>query len=61
MPIHLPPLRDRADDIPLLVTHFIERFNERLGRSIQGMSPGSMAALMAWRWPGNVRELENLI
>ncbi len=61
VPIHLPPLRDRADDIPLLVGHFIERFNERLGRSIQGMSPGAMAALMAWRWPGNVRELENLI
>ena len=61
VPIHLPPLRARADDIPLLVDHFIVRFNARLGRSVAGVTPESMAALMAWRWPGNVRELENLV
>jgi DNA-binding NtrC family response regulator len=61
VPIHLPPLRSRADDIPLLVDHFIVRFNARLGRSIAGVTPEAMAALMAWRWPGNVRELENLV
>ena len=61
VPIHLPPLRSRADDIPLLVDHFIVRFNARLGRSVAGVTPEAMAALMAWRWPGNVRELENLV
>jgi two-component system, NtrC family, response regulator AtoC len=61
VPIHLPSLRSRPDDIPLLVDHFIDRFNERLGRTIAGVTPQAMAALMAWRWPGNVRELENLV
>lgn len=61
VPIHLPPLRTRVDDIPLLVDHFVERFNQRLGRAIAGVTPEAMAALMAWRWPGNVRELENLV
>ena len=61
VPIHLPPLRARADDIPLLVDHFIARFNTRLGREVAGVTPEAMAALMAWRWPGNVRELENLV
>jgi two-component system response regulator AtoC len=61
IPIKLPPLRDRADDIPLLVEHFVAKFNERLGVNILGVTPEAMAALMAHRWPGNIRELENLI
>jgi two-component system response regulator AtoC len=61
VPIALPALRERPDDIPLLVNHFITRFNKRLDRSVDGVTPQAMAALLAWRWPGNIRELENLI
>jgi DNA-binding NtrC family response regulator len=61
VPIQLPPLRERLDDLPLLVDHFIHRFNKRLGRSVEGASPAALSALMAWRWPGNIRELENLM
>ena len=61
IPIHLPPLRERPEDIPLLVDHFLRRFNERLGRGLQGLSPEATDAIAAWRWPGNVRELENLM
>jgi two-component system, NtrC family, response regulator AtoC len=61
VPIALPALRERPDDIPLLVRHFISRFNERLDRAVEGVTPHAMAALLAWRWPGNIRELENLI
>jgi DNA-binding NtrC family response regulator len=61
VPIQLPPLRERLDDLPLLVDHFIRRFNKRLGRSVEGASPAALSALMAWRWPGNIRELENLM
>jgi len=59
VPLHLPPLRERADDIPLLVEHFVDKFNRRLGRSVRGFNPEGMAALLAHRWPGNIRELEN--
>jgi transcriptional regulator with GAF, ATPase, and Fis domain len=61
IPIKLPPLRDRADDITLLVEHFVAKFNDRLNTAILGVTPEAMAALMAHRWPGNIRELENLI
>ena len=57
----LPPLRKRREDIPLLVEHFIERFNCTQGKSITGVSTEAMAFFMAHDWPGNVRELENLI
>ncbi|MEN6475084.1 MAG: sigma 54-interacting transcriptional regulator [Syntrophaceae bacterium] len=57
----LPPLRKRREDIPLLVEHFIERFNRTQGKRITGVSTEVMAFLMAHDWPGNVRELENLI
>jgi DNA-binding NtrC family response regulator len=60
-PITLPPLRDRADDIPLLVEHFLRRFAERLGKRLVGVAPDAMAALVEYRWPGNIRELENLM
>jgi len=61
IPIKLPPLRDRADDIPLLVEHFLGKFNERLGAAVEGISPDAMAALLSHKWPGNIRELENLV
>ncbi len=59
--LELPPLRKRKEDIPLLVEHFIARFNRLQGRSIEGVSPEIMALLMAHDFPGNVRELENII
>ncbi|HKH73554.1 MAG TPA: sigma-54 dependent transcriptional regulator [Vicinamibacterales bacterium] len=58
IPIHLPPLRDRRDDIPVLVKHFLEKFAP--GTAMQ-VSQGAMRALMAYQWPGNVRQLENAI
>ena len=61
IPIKLPSLRERADDIPLLIEHFIAKFNDRLGTSVEGVSPDAMAALLSHRWPGNIRELENLV
>src|SRR5436190_5046602 len=59
--IHLPPLRDRREDIPLLVTHFIQRMNARMGLSIAGASTEAMRQLIEFDWPGNVRELENTV
>lgn len=59
--IDLPPLSERKEDIPLLVEHFITRFNRIQGKSVSGVTPEVLALLMAHDWPGNVRELENLI
>ena len=59
--IHLPSLRERTEDVPELVRHFIDRFNRRLGLQITGAAPATMRALMEYPWPGNVRELENVI
>jgi len=59
--IVLPPLREREEDIPLLVTHFLERFNKRLGKEIAGISDQALAALADYNWPGNVRELEHVM
>ena len=61
LPVHVPPLRDRRDDIPLLIDHFIERNNRRLGTDIRGMTPEARKLMMTYGWPGNVRELENTI
>src|SRR5438552_7813803 len=61
VPIHLPPLRERRQDIPLLVDHFIAKFNERLKKQISGIEPGGLERLVAYNWPGNIRELENVI
>ncbi len=60
-PIEIPPLRDRREDIPLLVGHFVRRHAQRLKKSIDRIQPHAMDALMRWHWPGNVRELENII
>jgi two-component system response regulator AtoC len=61
MPIEMPPLRQRSEDIPLLTAHFIERFNTSLGTEVAGVSPRAMAGLLRYAWPGNVRQLENVI
>ena len=57
----LPPLRDRRDDIPALISHFLRRFNRRFHRDVRGIAPEALAALSAYTFPGNVRELENLV
>jgi formate hydrogenlyase transcriptional activator len=60
-PILLPPLRDRREDIPALVAHFVEVFGRRMGREIEHIPPETMSALSSYPWPGNIRELQNLI
>lgn len=59
--VHLPELCERKEDIPILVDHFIDRFNQLNGKKIVGISQEAMAALMLYEWPGNIRELENAI
>ncbi len=61
VPIALPPLRERKDDIPLLVAHFAEKFNDKMGRQLLGPTEEAMATLLDYPWPGNVRELENAV
>jgi two-component system, NtrC family, response regulator GlrR len=61
LPIHLPPLRERREDIPLLVGQFLTQFNRELGRSIRAFTPQALDRLKTHAWPGNVRELENRI
>jgi transcriptional regulator with GAF, ATPase, and Fis domain len=60
-PILLPPLRARTDDIPALVTHFVDIFSRRMGKRIEQIPPNTMSALSSYQWPGNIRELQNLI
>ena len=60
-PLVLPPLRERREDIPRLVRHFVQKFAQRMGRQIETIPAEAMTALMAYSWPGNIRELENLI
>jgi len=60
-PLTLPPLRARREDIPALVTHFVEIFGRRLDRQIEHIPPETMSALSSYQWPGNIRELQNLI
>jgi DNA-binding NtrC family response regulator len=57
----VPPLRERIQDVPVLVDHFIRRYNRQFNKRLGGLSPEALAALQAYRWPGNVRELENVI
>ncbi|MFO0753301.1 MAG: sigma 54-interacting transcriptional regulator [Thermodesulfovibrionales bacterium] len=59
--IELPPLRERTEDIPLLVWYFINKFNKKVGKNIRKISDGALEALMLYPWPGNIRELENTI
>jgi DNA-binding NtrC family response regulator len=61
IPIVLPPLRERPDDIPLLIDHFVRKHAQRTGQAIEAVSPAARERLAAYHWPGNVRELENTI
>jgi len=60
-PITIPPLRQRTEDIPLLVNHFVAKFNKKMGKKIKSVSPETLNALREYHWPGNVRELESVI
>jgi formate hydrogenlyase transcriptional activator len=60
-PLTLPPLRERAEDIPLLIQFFVQKYAARVGRRIESIDAQTMQRLVAYRWPGNIRELENLI
>jgi transcriptional regulator with GAF, ATPase, and Fis domain len=60
-PIRIPPLRERKEDIPLLVSYFVQKFAKQMQKKIESISPAVMKGLTAWEWPGNIRELENFI
>jgi formate hydrogenlyase transcriptional activator len=60
-PIVLPALRDRREDIPALVNHFVKMFNRRMGKQVDSIPPETMAAFQWYSWPGNIRELQNLV
>lgn len=59
--IHLPPLRERASDLPLLAAHFIRQQNKKFGTSVEGLTPEAMQLLCSYDWPGNIRQMENVI
>src|SRR5262249_3213627 len=61
IPLQLPPLRERREDVPVLVEHFLRKHAGRIGKRVDGLEAGALAALEAYDWPGNVRELENVI
>jgi DNA-binding NtrC family response regulator len=61
VPIYLPPLRERQEDISLLAVHFLKKYAEEMGKTVKGFTPEAMEKLMRYPWPGNVRELENVI
>lgn len=61
VPLHLPPLRERKEDIPLLVEHFLQKYNRRAKKAIKGITPRALKSLLDYDWPGNIRELENTI
>jgi len=60
-PIRIPPLRERPEDIPVLVRYFTDKYARRMGKRIDTIPPGALRKLMRWHWPGNVRELENIV
>ena len=61
IPIHLPPLRERREDIALLIAHFIQKISRETGKDVRGIAPDALAVLERYRWPGNIRELQNAI
>ncbi|MBI5078948.1 sigma-54-dependent Fis family transcriptional regulator [Candidatus Saganbacteria bacterium] len=61
IPFYLPPLRERKEDIPLLISHFLRKYNREFGKEIKGFKEEAISLLSAYTWPGNIRELENLI
>jgi DNA-binding NtrC family response regulator len=60
-PIHIPPLRDRKGDIVVLINHFVKIFNDKLGKSIKGVTKAALKNMYDYEWPGNIRELENTL
>ena len=60
-PIHLPPLRERREDLPLLVRHYLRRFSRELGRDVQEVAPEVLERLCDYSWPGNIRELQSVL
>jgi formate hydrogenlyase transcriptional activator len=60
-PIRIPPLRERPEDIPLLVRYFAQKYGRRMEKNIESVPAAAMKKLAAWSWPGNIRELENFI
>lgn len=60
-PVHIPPLRDRRDDIPLLIDHFLDRYHREYNKRTLGVTDLALNALMKYGWPGNIRELENMV
>ena len=61
VPVQVPPLRERKEDIPLLIDFFISKFNSELARKVEGISGEALSLLISHSWPGNIRELENII
>ncbi|MHB8909371.1 MAG: sigma-54-dependent transcriptional regulator [Syntrophales bacterium] len=61
IPVNLPPLRERKGDLPLLISHFLGKFSEEIGKEVRGLAPDAMAVLEGYAFPGNVRELENIL
>jgi DNA-binding NtrC family response regulator len=61
VPINIPPLRERPEDVPILASYFVQTFNRELGRNVRGFSPDARELLRGYHWPGNVRELKNVI
>ncbi|MEQ2526113.1 sigma 54-interacting transcriptional regulator [Bacillaceae bacterium CLA-AA-H227] len=61
MPIHIPPLRDRKEDIPSLCNRLLQKINQDYGRNVEGVTPAAMKLLLQYNWPGNVRELDNIL
>jgi len=59
--LHVPPLRERKEDLPLLIQHFVQYFNLQFDREVERLSDEAMAMLLAYEWPGNIRELKNLL
>jgi len=60
-PIHIPPLRERPEDIPLLVRHFVRQFARQMNKAIEAISPAAMEAVVRYPWPGNIRQLQNIV
>jgi formate hydrogenlyase transcriptional activator len=60
-PVTLPPLRERCEDIPALVAHFVDLYSRRMGKQIEEIPPDTLSALSSYQWPGNIRELQNMI
>ena len=61
VPLHVPPLRERGEDIELLAHYFLDRFNQRLSKNLMGITSETLGALRSYLWPGNIRQLENVI